>query len=438
MALLDASIVSGTGRVLLALAGVAGGLWLLRPAGGLWWRRTLPVALMAGVLTGVATKVGVEDLWHPFPDALPLVVELATGSLALALVLAGARSRHARVGARLVAGLAVVLVALAGTAQVNQLFRAYPTLRSALGLPFRGQVAFSTVAAGVPAGALSLQLGTMARPLDAVWTAPPGLSATGVVTRLALPGRTSGFPARAAWVYLPPAYLTRTRPRLPVLVLLSGSPGDPRDWLTGGQLPQTMDAFAQVHRGLAPVVVSVDPLGSEFSNPVCVDSRLGRAFSYLTVDVPREIAAALQVDPDHRHWAVGGLSSGGTCSLQLAVNAPRVYPTFVDISGEDEPTRGSRNSTVAEAFGGHGLAFRRVNPLDVLAVHHLPGVAGFLSAGSRDRRYLPQALTVLHALRAAGVPTVYSQLPGGHTWQTWAPALREALPFVATRTRLIP
>ena len=57
------------------------------------------------------------------------------------------------------------------------------------------------------------------------------------------------------------------------------------------------------------------------------------------------------MDPDSEGWAVGGVSYGGTCALQLATNHPDVYPTFLDISGSAEPTLGDRGCTVAAAFG---------------------------------------------------------------------------------------
>ncbi|MFC8936215.1 alpha/beta hydrolase-fold protein [Rhodococcus sp. NPDC057135] len=37
--------------------------------------------------------------------------------------------------------------------------------------------------------------------------------------------------------------------------------------------------------------------------------------------------ANLQVNPDPRAWAIGGLSYGGTCALQLATNYPQIFPT---------------------------------------------------------------------------------------------------------------
>jgi len=258
----------------------------------------------------------------------------------------------------------------------------------------------------------------------------------GVVTQVDIPGTGSGFVARPALVYLPPSYLTSPRAQLPVLVLMAGQPGSPQDWVDAGMLAARMDAYAAVHDGLAPVVVVVDHLGAPLSNPLCMDSRLGQVATYLAVDVPAWIRATLQVDRDPAAWAIGGLSSGGTCSLQMAVNAPQVYPTFVAISGESEPTLGDRASTVAAAFGGDAASFTAVNPLDVLTTRRFPGTAGFLVAGQQDPQYLPQARQLLGACRAAGMDVQLQILPGGHTWQVWGPGLTAALPWLGTRLGL--
>jgi S-formylglutathione hydrolase FrmB len=220
---------------------------------------------------------------------------------------------------------------------------------------------------------------------------------------------------------------------LPVLVLLSGQPGSPDDWLTGGDLAARMNAFAALNHGLAPVVVMPDPLGSPLANPLCLDSRLGKAASYLRVDVPAWVTAHLQAQPVR---AIGGFSSGGTCALQMALTAPDVYPDFVDISGQAEPTLGTHAETVDAAFGGDEAAFRAVNPLDLLAARAFPDTQGYLVAGSEDRDYRPQAERVYTALRAAHVAATLAVLPGGHTWTVWGPGLEAALPWLADRLGL--
>lgn len=271
---------------------------------------------------------------------------LWTGLGAAALAMAVLRPARARVKA--LSMVAVACVVISGAAQVNQKFGAYPTLRTALGLNLASQVDFSSVPGPTPALTIA-QPGT---PLSQSWSPPQTMPNTGIVSTVTIPGLVSGFAARKAWIYLPPAYLSIPRVQLPVLVLVPGQPGTPRDWFDGGRLDAVLDSYAGGHAGLAPIVVVADPLGSQLAQTLCVDSVAGNAFTYLSVDVPSWIRSTLQVDPDPRRWAVGGMSAGGTCALQLAVNAPAVYPTFLDISGQDEPTVGTRRQTVTQFFGG--------------------------------------------------------------------------------------
>jgi S-formylglutathione hydrolase FrmB len=198
-----------------------------------------------------------------------------------------------------------------------------------------------------------------------------------------------------------------------------------------------MDDFAADHHGLAPVVVAVDPNGSAFGNTMCMDTRRGDAETYLTQDVPAWIKANLQIDGNTAVWGVGGYSYGGTCALQLAVRAPAVYPSFIDISGQREPTLGDRRKTVGEAFGGDEAAFTRLNPLDILKTTSLPGVAGYIAVGDHDAVYRPQQQEVQAASERAGIAVEYRELPGAHSWGVWRPALVAALPWYAHRSGLI-
>jgi enterochelin esterase-like enzyme len=246
----------------------------------------------------------------------------------------------------------------------------------------------------------------------------------------------SRFPARDARIYLPPAYFTDPRPVLPVLVLLAGQPGTTEDWLVGGRLTRIMDAYAADHRGLAPVVVLADGTGRRLANPLCADSRLGNAATYLAVDVPNWVRTHLQVNPDPRGWAVGGLSYGGTCALQLATTRPEVYPTFLDLSGQAEPTLGDRTTTIRKAFDGDADAFARNNPADLLARHRYPDSAGAFVVGLGDTESRAAIERLADAARAAGMDVHLTELPGGHTFAVWSAGLEKELPWLGHRLGL--
>src|SRR5207249_153296 len=179
----------------------------------------------------------------------------------------GMRAR--RWPSRVVSVVAVLLVVLGCAEGMNIVYREFPTLRTAVGLPAVDEIPFTQIP--LREQVISARSGL---PLSAIWRPSAGMPRNGIVTEVPVPGTASGFSARSAWLYLPPAYLARPRAQLPVLVLLSGQPGSPDDWLNGGRLATRLDAFAAAHNGLAPVVVMPDQLGTPLDNPLCMDSQL--------------------------------------------------------------------------------------------------------------------------------------------------------------------
>jgi S-formylglutathione hydrolase FrmB len=424
--------VDGPVRWTIAVLGVAGAVLVGLGGGRRWWTWQLPAGLVISGVVAAVLDVLVVLVWRPIPDGIPLSVRAwaAVGVAGVVVAIVACLVRTWR--GRATAALGAVLVLVFAAEQVNVYYGQYPTLgalfdhTTAVELDPTDLPAWQTHPVTAPAGVA----------LSTVWRRPADLPDHGAIVPVDIPGTKSGFAARPAWVYLPPAYLSSPRPLLPVLVLVAGQPGSPGDWLAGGQLTDRMDTFAAAHDGLAPIVVIPDDLGNLLANPLCVDSRLGNAASYLTVDVPAWVRQHLQVDENPRSWAFGGFSHGGTCALQMSTTAPDVYPTFVDISGQDEPTLGTRERTVREAFGGDAAAFRRINPLDILSTGAPPGIAGFMVAGADDGEFLRQAKRVYAALQRAGVPARLDVLPGGHSWRVWGPGLTDSLPWLAIRLGL--
>lgn len=424
------SLLSGPVPVVVLVLGVFAAGWLVLRRDPHHLTRTVPLLVLGAALAVGVLAFLVQRVWRPFPDPVPLAVYTWVGLGLLAVLLAVPRLRHGRgVSSRVLTVLAALTVVLTASSQVNLFFRAFPTVATALGDPPGHQVSFGSVRgreATLVTGA----------PLDRVWAAPATMPAAGVVSQVPIPGSVSGFAARHAEVYLPPAYLSTPRARLPVLVLLAGQPGAPTDWVTLGGLALVMDAYAAQHAGLAPVVIMPDATGALLANPLCLDSALGNVDTYLSVDVPAWITSHLQVSTDPAQWAIAGLSYGGTCSLQLAVNHPGVYPTFLDISGQRAPTLGDHARTVAAAFGGNEAKFDAVNPLDVLARERFPRSHGVFVVGAADTEYKPQAEQVFAAARAAGMQVRYREVPGGHDYQAWRQGLVGNLGWLGTRLGL--
>ncbi|WP_346777539.1 alpha/beta hydrolase-fold protein [Rhodococcus sp. HNM0563] len=424
---LDLPLTTSAAAIVFTAAAVVG-LGVLAARRTRRWLVLLPVLGSCALVVTVAAAVVVEKLWRPFPDPLPTTVYVWSGIAILALTLLVGRllardraRRHLPVACGLIAAWLVVTLAAAG--HINAVYDAYPTVRAALGVN-----SFRTVSLDSLESARTVPSDT--------WTPPPRLPTSGAVITAPIPGATSGFEARAAHLYLPPAYFSDPRPELPVLVLLAGQPGSTEDWLIGGRLTQTMDAFASEHSGLAPIVVLADGTGSQFANPLCVDSHLGNVATYLSVDVPAWVRNNLQVDTDPRAWAIGGLSYGGTCALQMATLRPDVYPTFLDMSGQGEPTLGDRTRTVDEVFGGDEAAFERMNPADLLAHERFPESAGAFVVGSDDSEFRSGIEQLKAAAQAAGMDVHLTELPGGHSFEAWSAGLEKELPWLGQRLGL--
>jgi S-formylglutathione hydrolase FrmB len=135
--------------------------------------------------------------------------------------------------------------------------------------------------------------------------------------------------------------------------------------------------------------------------------------------------------------AIAGFSFGGTCALQLAVRHPDLYPTFLDISGQAQPTLGEFEQTVKAAFGGDHEAYRRVNPLDEMAISRFPLSAGLFVVGRDDANFRDQAHRVADAATAAGMTVRLYEVPGSHSWTIASDALTNALPWICGRTGLL-
>ncbi|MHA6782539.1 alpha/beta hydrolase [Pseudonocardia saturnea] len=351
-------------------------------------------------------------------------VPVGAGLLLLALLGAAAavflvRRAAARV---LLALVAVVLVLASAAVGVNAYFGYYPTLGEALGGAQPDEDSLSAAEAQAADGAIP---------------------ATGQVVPIDLPGTTSGFAARQAYAYLPPAWSARPRPALPVVLLLHGTPGDPTNWTEGGAAQSTADAWAAAHGGTAPVLVMPDINGALAADSECVDGPVGRVETYLTVDVPAAVQQNFGTAAPGPGWAVAGLSEGGSCAIMLALRHPDLFTAFGDFGGLAGPRVGETNAdtadTVAQLFGGSQQQFAAHEPATLLGNTRFPGMGGWFQVGTDDAEPLAAAQQLVPLATAAGVSTCLVTMPGqGHTFDVWSAAFRDSLPWLAARLGLVP
>lgn len=423
-------LIDGPAPALFAIIGGVALLWLAAGRRRYVLHALVPSAV-AGALGGIAAWFVSEkllNLWHA-PQPAWFYVLGASGIAAVLLAIPKFLAAP-RWWQRSLTVVAPVLVLAAVAGSINAYFGYFPTLGAVTG------------ASNIP------ELNAVKTPLDAgpvttlaAWTPSADMPATGTVYRTTIPGTVSGVNAAPAYVYLPPAYLASTPANVPVLVLIHGDPGGPRDWITGGQLPAVMDAYAAAHKGLAPVVVLPDASASTGPTPsLCLDSNYGRAGTYLSTDVPAWVRDTLGVGTHAAtDWAIAGFSYGGTCSLTLATGHPDIYPTFLDISGEDKPTiEAGQDALIRNYFSGDAAAFAAQNPLDVIAAKPLPDIAGIITVGADDSFYRSQGEEVAAAMTKAGIDVQLQTVPGGHTWEAWKAGLQNNVDWLMQRYGVVP
>ena len=395
-------------------------------------RRWLPVQFAgAAIGLGVGYLLAwlISDVWNTFGVSLTPMTRLwlGLGAAGIGFALAGIwRSRAWRLS---LAVTSVFLFALMGGVGINADVAEFPTLGAALGVGHVSPLALPKA---------SQEPTPTAQPtatLAETWHAPADLPPVGKVGTVTIPATASHFAARAAIVYLPPAALVKNAPKLPVLEMLSGQPGAPSSLLTSGALPAILDAYAHDHQGLAPIVVIPDQLGAPQLNPMCLDSPLGNAATYLTVDVPDWITTHLHVLQDRKYWAIGGFSEGGTCSIQLGAKYRGLYGSIFDVSGQLAPVRGTVAATIASAFGGSVAAYQAATPIALLAAGApYADTLGIFAVGQNDTRYGAAAATVSQAASAAGMTVHFIRSPGtAHDWHTVQYAIHQALPTLYSR-----
>lgn len=377
---------------------------------------TVSVVLGAGIGWGIAWLL--SDVMDVFGLPLTTVTRLWVASAFAGIFLAIASTWRAGWWRIVVAAVCIPLILITAAAWINVDFGAYRTLNDALGVdPY-------------PPLNLASQSGNAA-PADPEiardWHPPADMPVRGRIGTVRIPATVSGFNARPAEVYLPPAALVSNPPVLPVIEMFSGQPGSPIDIFESARFATYLNAYARAHNGLAPIVVVPDQLSAPEHNPMCVDSPLGRSATYLTVDVPDWIRTHLRVGSDRASWAIGGYSQGGTCSIQFGAGHPERYGAILDISGEVAPTIGSQ--TIEKGFAGSTAAYHAALPLTLLAKNapftHTFGIFG---VGQDDTRYGPELKTVATAAAQAGMTTRLIQSPdSGHDWNTVRYVLQRAM-----------
>jgi enterochelin esterase-like enzyme len=245
-------------------------------------------------------------------------------------------------------------------------------------------------------------------------------------------GTLSGI-SRTAYIYLPPQYFQPRYAtyRFPAIELLHGSPGTPEQWVDPMNVLPTLDDMVATGKADPVVLVMPDTDGGRQYSLQCLNAVGGiQDATYVAEDVPDFVAASYRVQPPGKAWGVAGLSEGGFCAANLALQYPNRFGDAGSMSGyfapldNLSPRRGRPGAAPIYTlpFRGHPALKARNTPGKY--VTRLPAGAlipqFFLSAGARDGQDVQAAESFRQELQLyqANVPLVL--IPGAsHDARAW-------------------
>lgn len=230
------------------------------------------------------------------------------------------------------------------------------------------------------------------------------------------------------FVYLPPQYFQQQyrRQRFPVMVVISGYPGGIMNLAQHLQVPQNAGRLIAQGRMQPTVIVMVRPTIAPPRDTECVDVPGGpQAETFFTKDLPDAMKATYRVGHDPSAWGAFGYSSGGTCSLQLAMRNPKVYTSAVSLSGDyaikDDLTTGS-------LFGAGPEGAQREREHDLLwRLKHLPApqVSTLVASSRKGEADYGATMQFIHAVKPPMTVDSIILPQGSHQFTTWR---REVVP----------
>lgn len=370
---------------------------------------------MASVVHGV--PVLPRDLIRELARAAPLQdPRLAAGVLGAAgalIVVGGIRSVRRRRrgqpsptrGRRLFSAVALFALLLVGALLAVNSYAGYVPTMSALRDIISGHQPGTSLSQPQRAAASGLDLAS-------------GLGAGGShIVRLAVGDPALDIPPRPLYVLLPRDYSSpgNVDRRYPVVYLIHGYPGGSADWLRAGRVDRAI-ALLDARHLLGPMIIAMpDVDGGWLHDSECLNQPGGpQVQTYLSRTVVNAVDTALRTIRAAGARAIGGLSSGAYCSLNVALRHQDVFSTVL----ASEPFGDPGHNALVGLLHGNLHAYRANSPSSYLpSLRFRHRMAFFLDASRNDpTRRNAIALATILARRDQYV-AVRIAPSYGHTWR---------------------
>jgi enterochelin esterase-like enzyme len=219
-------------------------------------------------------------------------------------------------------------------------------------------------------------------------------------------------------VYIPPGYTAAAAQghRFPVLYLLHGAPGGPRQFIDVAGAGVALDTGVYRHK-LRPFLI-VMPEGGDGTfrkQHEWANTPHGNYESWV-LDVVRAVDRRLPTIPNRRGRAIGGASEGGYAAINIGLHHLKKFSIIESWSGYAVEKRAGVFAHVP------GALIRANSPAYYVPrlrrrLHRHP-LHAYIYSGKRDHD-LPGQRAFARELAAAGGHVKFSEFRGGHDWQLW-------------------
>ncbi len=243
----------------------------------------------------------------------------------------------------------------------------------------------------------------------------------------------------SAWVCLPPGYDNprNARRRYPVVYLLHGSPGAPRDWIDQGEIAEIADDLLAARQIRPMILVAADGRGPDGDSQCTgwLDAQDG------TLPMERVFTREFIPEIDRRfrtvaaRWgrALLGVSAGGYAAFNLGMRHPGTFGTVAAHSGyfvaEDD------DEVVQPMLGTDSPLVRANSPFDAVATAGRRWSGQLYFDCGADDDLVSESIKLHRRLLHEGIAHQYAVVPGDHSWDTWRQRFPYSLQFISHTLR---
>jgi enterochelin esterase-like enzyme len=228
-------------------------------------------------------------------------------------------------------------------------------------------------------------------------------------------------------VSLPPGYEQNPNQLYPVIFLLHGGHGNPKDWFEkkGGALTTLQQLYAA---GKLPPSIVITPDGndkrgsSHLWDPQYIDGPNGKVSTAVGDELVKVVRSRYRTLPHPDFWAMGGLSSGGWGAMNVGLHNLNNFSILFSHSGYFKDKSGPQNSPVSY--------INTISPQDRKRLKI------YLDSGKEDIEELQEAQQFSQVLGQMKVYNMFRQFPGTHTWSYWRTHLADSLTFVGEQFKI--